>query len=158
MEFSTTRHFDYSGLPYDKSIYNFSDSVVREDKLGGFTEFCISVLPLNKIIGLLNRIWLKIIYQIYGRKNLTRGKGVLSKPLTISNKDNLKSKYYETASVELMTAVKFPFYVNFLKNKDFLQVASHPKMICRHNLFTLRRFLKHIYGRYQIETDFHKMI
>lgn len=157
-EFSAVRHFDYSGMPRNKSIYRFNDSVVREDENGDFIELCISVLRINKITGLLDRIWLKLSH-IAGRDEyLPRGEGIVPVPLTPHGEEKSTNKGCEQASVEGMTKVKLAAYFDFLKKNSYMQLASHPKMVNRDNLAVFRVFLQDIFKRYQIETDFLKMV
>ena len=57
-----------------------------------------------------------------------------------------------------MTMVNLPFYAKFLKNHNYMQLVSHPKIIGTHNLYMFRKFLDNMSNEYQIETDFYKMI
>lgn len=157
-EFSTARYFDYPGVPGERNIYCFKDDITQENTDGSFMEFCVSVLPVSKTIDILDRVWRKIIFEIYDNMEYRRGKGILSEPLDISNKNNFKNKGCEMASIELMTIVKLPFYIKFLKNNGYMHIASHPKLIGKHNLYIFGKFLDSIYKKYQIETDFYKMI
>ena len=62
------------------------------------------------------------------------------------------------ASVELLSIVKLPTYLNYFEQHDYMQFVSHPKMLSKHNLTTFKKFLATIYEKYEVETDCLKTI
>jgi hypothetical protein len=67
------------------------------------------------------------------------------------------SIYSEMISVELLNRPKLPFYLKYLDQHDYMHFISHPKMLTRHNLKTLRKFLEKATSGYDLETNYKKM-
>ena len=61
-------------------------------------------------------------------------------------------------SVELLTVVKYPLYLKFIKEREYMQWISHPKMLTTSNLKLFKKFVRKVFGLYTIETDFVKLL
>lgn len=161
-QFTEAQHFDFSDAP-EKPIYRFSNDVCKEDPVGNFTEFNISSLKISPYLNFINKIWTKLLVRLLNDHTFLKGQGQQS-----VNKDGstpkksvgieLGNPEYERLAIELMTAVKLPLYLRFIKDETYMHLISHPKMITRHNLKVFDKFLEKVLEKYSVETDFHNMI
>ena len=119
--------FDYTKTP-KSHIYNFEDSVVKEDMNGSFKEFSIKFIEIKG--------WRKVVNGISYRINKNNpffssyGDGIASGNKISSNKrkkNYLRSR--ETISLELLNFIKMNIYYSDIKNNDFQHFISHPKLI-----------------------------
>jgi hypothetical protein len=161
-QFTDAQYFDFSETPH-KDIYRFSDDICREDPSGSLTQFTISSLHIPPYISLLNKLFLKIRYNLTGDHTFLKGEGQPSveihglNPVSPHGK-HLGTSSWERVSVELLTSVKLNCYLDFLKNHPFMHFISHPKMVTAHNLYVFDKFLYKAFDQYEIETDFRNMI
>ncbi len=146
--------YNFTSVP-PKSIYKFTDEVVVEVKEDGrFYEFVIS--SIKKSSGMQ-----KIIERIFNKylwltENKSMGDGYsISKP---GEKGEVNDSKMEMASLELMTAMNLNKYYRFLKDENYLQIISHPKMLSKHNLKIFQRFLKSATDKYELITDYKLML
>lgn len=160
--FSNAQYFDFSSAP-EKNIYCFEDDVTIEKQKGRFTQFNISSIYINVFSRLLDKIFLKYLYKIKGDHTFTRGQGQIAvksdmqKPTAIKGHDISDSKK-ERIAVELLTKIKLPLYIEFFNKNNYMHFISHPKMLTQHNHKMFDSFLKNAFSRFEIETDFKKMI
>jgi peptidoglycan/xylan/chitin deacetylase (PgdA/CDA1 family) len=150
------RKFSSEGPDYDYSAvqltqpYTFSKDITKGEK-GPFTEFPITTIPFYGSKKILNRVLLKYLH-LKGDTRSGDGNGVLAgskeKPTSNSGRDMI--------SIELLTAVKLPLYMEFLKRNNYLQMISHPKMLTPNNLATFQKFMRKVFTLYQVESDFAK--
>lgn len=149
---TTAQFFDFSRIPY-KKIYCFEDDISTEVPAGQFTEFTISAIHISLFRKFLNKLVLKILSeQSYGDGHAVFPEKLENKPITPSN--TLRKP--EWVSIEELTWAKLPLYLNFIKQNDYMQFISHPKMLMPHNLSTFEKFLAEVFSKYEIETDFRK--
>lgn len=157
--------YDFSVMPGMKSItsaqqydyttasnnipYTFSEDPCKADK-GGFTEYPISTIREPYREKQLNRLLLKYLW-IKGDRGFGDGSGIA--PQITEQVTSGK----EMVSIELITRVKLPSYLRYLKKYDYMQFISHPKMLPEHNIRIFARFMKRAFSRYDIETDFMKI-
>jgi hypothetical protein len=159
--FSDAQYFDFSSAP-EKTMYCFEDNVTVEKQNGPFTQFNISSIYINDNVRFLDKILLKYLYKIKGDHTFTRGEGQRSvnsdmqKPAAHKGHDILNSKK-ERIAVELLTKAKLSAYLNFFDTNNYMQFISHPKMLTQHNHKMFDRFLKNVFDKFEIETDFKKM-
>ncbi len=159
---STAQFYDFSTAPR-KSVYRFQDDVCEESVNGRFIEFSISSVKIPLILNMINKIWLKYQYRILNDHTFKKGEGQHTtstgdtEPAAGTGK-NMINTSWERISIELLTSVKLPVYTDYMKSSDYMHFISHPKMITRHNLKVFDKFLKMVFDKYTIETDFHKMI
>lgn len=159
--FSDTQFFDFSACP-KKNIYRFENDVVVENRQGNFTQYTISSIYINQMLGFFDKVWLKYLYKIKGDHTFTRGQGQVAvktdmqKPNSITGHDILSAKK-ERVAIELLTAVKLPAYLKYMRQNDYMHFISHPKMLTQHNHKIFKAFLQKVYNEFEIETDFKKM-
>ncbi|MEO5570205.1 MAG: hypothetical protein ABIT08_01650 [Bacteroidia bacterium] len=160
-QFSSAQYFDFSMTP-KKDIYHFEDDVTVEKTNGRFTEFNISSLEIKNSTRFFDKAWLKYIHKIKGDHTFNKGQGQASvandmqQPAAVKGHDILNSKK-ERIAVELLTLVKLPAYLKFIHDNNYMQFISHPKMLTQHNHKIFDRFLKKVFGTFEVETDFKKM-
>ena len=161
-QFSNAQYFDFSNAP-NKPIYAFNNEASLEDRNGNFIQVSSSILSINSVYNKADKIHRKILFKLLNDHTYKRGIGQQSKRLQdvlpisesgVSTSDNSK----EPASVELMSIVKMPLYNKFIEQNDFMHFVSHPKMLSRHNLKTLDKFLTSIFNKYTIESDYLKIV
>lgn len=160
-QFSNAQIFDYSDAP-EKQVYRFEDRVVEENLNGQFIQIGSSVIPITKNLDVLDRIYKKLLNIFKLDKDYGKGEGQASYPIQghtprSKNGINIFSRTHEVASFENLSLVKLQVYKKHLSQTNFLHLVSHPKMLGRHNLYIFEKFLKSVYGKHKIETDFIKI-
>lgn len=148
---SNAHWYDFTETP-KKNIYNFSEDISVENSNGEFTEFAISKINITGIINFLSRVFLKFIPS----DQKINGDGISVDLHEIKIKKLLNKN--EMVSIELMTRVKLPSYFDFLSNNDYMHFISHPKMISPHSMNCFKKFISESFNKYEINTDFRKMI
>lgn len=161
-QFTDAQHFDFSNSP-SKPVYQFSTDVCIEDPNGKFTEFNISSIKISSALNFINKVWLKILYKLPGDYGFKRGEGQPSRIITSIKPvnpggHNLSLPGKDRICVEDLTIIKLNTYLEFLEQNSYMHFISHPKMITRHTLSVFQKFLKKTFKKYEVETDFHKMI
>jgi hypothetical protein len=148
---SEKQYFDFSITP-SKDIYHFKNNPLIEEN-GKFSEYVISVLEIPKVNQFLNKILLKILWQL---KQRSIGDGVGA--LASGGKSNSeKNKLMEMVSLELLTDFRLPLYLKYIDVKEYIQFISHPKMLSAYNLMIFNKFLYKFTRRYEFETDYKNM-
>jgi hypothetical protein len=56
--------------------------------------------------------------------------------------------------MELMNITTLPSYLKYIKENDFMHFVSHPKMLNKHCLFVMKKFLESASKSYKLESDF----
>ncbi|OQB62917.1 MAG: hypothetical protein BWX95_01201 [Bacteroidetes bacterium ADurb.Bin141] len=161
--FSNAQFFDFSEAP-EKSVYHFQNDIVKENDKGLFTELNISSVFIPKNVQFLNKIFQKFYFKLTGDHSFNRGEGQIAvkidpsivKPTT-HGYDILNSNW-ERVAIELMSQIKMPVYKKFIQEQDYMHFISHPKMLTQHNIRMFDNFLSYAGSRYEIETDFRKMV
>ena len=147
---SDAQQYDFTNAPR-RPIYRFSDDIVKENMNGDLFEFTISGIQLSAFRRFLNRLFLKL-----NTFSTTRiGNGISVKNLS---GDFNKLSHYEMLSIELLTFIKYPLYLNFVDKNEFVQFISHPKMTTLHGFSQFQKFINEFLSTYAVETDFKKMI
>lgn len=151
MNTSERQFFDFSTVP-PKDIYHFkNDPLIAES--GKFSEYVISVLEIPKLNQFLNKILLKILWKL---KQRSIGDGTGAK--ASGGKSNPETdKLMEMVSLELLTDLRLPLYMKYIKSKEYIQFISHPKMLSGYNLMVFKKFLSKFTKRYEFETDYKNM-
>ena len=145
-----TLNYDFKSIDYNSSPYRFETNVNQKSEFGKYREYPISSILINKK-AISNKIINKILWKIpYGR-NTGDGIGAVFKSFSRNPSDYDLTK--EMVSIELLTINKLKTYNRFLKDNEYMQFISHPKMISKHNLDTLSKFLKKATANYSIESD-----
>jgi hypothetical protein len=162
-QFTDAQHFDFTEHP-EKYIYSFSSDVCREDIDGEFTEFSINPIRITSLNRIMGDAYLKFYYRITGDHTFHKGEGHVPTDdvSKIPASDNGFHMGYENntqrISIELMHPCNLGDYKKFLKENDYMHFISHPKMINRMNMKCFDRFLKYGNSKYELESDFRKMI
>lgn len=158
--------YDFSVLPKAKHIssgqqYDFSDIDIISPYLfstdvtvggkGDYVEFPISVMPVSSIKAIQDKALLKYL-SWRGIRSYGDGQGVVAETKEKSENGS------EMVAIELLTSVKLNAYLEFLKKSSYMQFIAHPKMLSTHNLNTFNKFLERARSRYNLETDFLKMV
>lgn len=160
-QFTDAQYFDFTIAP-EKDIYYFEEDVCRESPKGRFTQYSISSLPISAFTSAVDRLILKLRYRFLNDHTFHKGEGQPSFEIpginpAGTNGRNLSDSHWERVSVELLTAVKLDSYLKFMDQNKYMHFISHPKMITRHNLGVFDKFLKVVFDKYSVETDFKKM-
>jgi len=161
-QFSNAQYFDFSVVP-DKPIYKFTNDITQEDINGQFTQVSSSVIELNASTILTSKIMNKILHLTGDNKAFGKGKGQM--PLIIKGitphsavGKSIYDPKYQFASMELMNITTLPSYLKYLKENDFMHFVSHPKMLNKHCLFVMKKFLESASKGFKLESDFLKII
>jgi hypothetical protein len=161
-QFTEAQQFDFSNAP-DKDVYCFADDVCKENDQGEFTAFRISSTEIDSFTRLLEKLWIKILYRFAGDHTFARGEGQTSRLLTGKNPVNssginMDTPGRERISIELLNRIKLGAYLRYLEHNVHMHFLSHPKMINDHSMTIFRNFLKTVYKKYDVVTDFKLMI
>ncbi len=161
--FSNAQYFDFSLAP-EKNIYAFSNNVTAEDIAGSFYQFNISSIHINPVTKFAERLFLKLYTKLFNDHSYNRGEGQIAVKLDLQNfkpatsgHDILDSNW-ERVAIELLTRMKLPVYKKLFSETDYMHFISHPKMLTNHNIRMFDKFLQHAFSKYDLETDFKKMI
>jgi hypothetical protein len=147
-----TLSFNFIEISENAKPYKFQNSVVQENKTGEFIEFPISSIHYE-FNNFVNRIVKKVLWRSAFGKPFGDGYAAHSQ-LKIDEKSRIG---LEMVSIELLTTYNLKWYKKFLKDNDYMQFISHPKMISKHNLNMLNRFLKFAQRQAQLNTDFREI-
>lgn len=160
-QFSNAQIFDYSDTP-EKDVYRFEDRVDEEMTIGKFIQIKSSAIPITKKMDLSDRLYKKLLNLFKLDKDYGLGEG--HPPIQIKGREakskngiNIFSGTHEVASFENLSLIKLQVYKKHLTDKNYLHLVSHPKMLGRHNFYVIDKFLKSVYNKHQIETDFIKI-
>ena len=161
-QYTKAQYFDFSNK-VDKDIYRFGTDVLKEEKDGPFIEVSSNILQIPKQADLLHRIHQKYLWFI--KKDYSYGKGIGQyegnikdiQPTSPEGKQHMHDRY-EFFSLELLSIAKVGTYLNFFKENNYMHFVSHPKMLSEHNIDMLDRFVGKAKAKYEIETDFKKII
>lgn len=133
------------------SVYKFSDAVELSDNSGTFTEYGISNIETPLVNNFCNKLLLKYLWKT-GNRNFGDGNGAIK-----SNNKNAVASRKEMISIELLTTMRLLLYKKFIKELDYMQFISHPKMISKHNLNCLDAFLRFTKSNFTVNYDFRKI-
>jgi len=148
--------FDFRNVP-KKSIYKFKNDIVQEDTNGQFLEITISKVNIPVLLKILNKIFLKVYYKL-NKKSNCKGKSISVQIYESSFEKKLFQSDVSTSSIELLNIPLYPIYIDLINKNEFIHFISHPKMINTHNLFVFEKLLNNAFNKYDIETDFFKII
>jgi hypothetical protein len=143
--------YDFTAAP-PENIYKFTNDVNIKDPKGHFTEFAISSIHMAPLTKWFNKLLLKYLSIT---KNHNLGDGIsndLSAGAIHRQNDN------EMIAIELLTKAKLKTYLNFMTENNYMHFISHPKMLSKHNIETFDTFLEKVKRRYDVITDYKKMI
>ncbi|HXB39769.1 MAG TPA: hypothetical protein VNZ49_04455 [Bacteroidia bacterium] len=146
-----SQKFDFREAPA-KSFYHFSDDVIEENTSGIYTEIPISTLKISYPSRILNRVLTRLMY-MKGVSNYGDGYSTFSASVA-----EIKPPGNEMASIENLTLVNLSDYKGALRNNNYLQFISHPKMVTPLNLECFDQLLKDITKKYKVNTDFKKLV
>lgn len=161
--FSNAQYFDFSKAP-QKTIYQFENDITTEQNNGRFTEFNISSIYIPQSIKLLEKLFLKLYYKITNDHSFSRGEGQIAvkidKNLVTPQQQghDILDSAWERIAIELMSIIKQGEYKKYLNTNEYMHFISHPKMLTRHNIKMFDKFLKFASEKYNLETDFRKMV
>lgn len=147
---SEKQYFDFSSTPA-KDVYSFSSDPLKEDA-GPYTEYVISVLEISRRNQWLNRLLLKLLWRLNYR-SIGDGVGAAAS----GKKAHTENKFTEMASIELLTGVRLPQYLDYIAQHNYLHFISHPKMLSPYNISIFKKFLITFTRQHRFETDFRKM-
>lgn len=154
---SDAHTFDFRKAPVNTPIYRFTDDVCVEEKDGMFTEWSISTISMTrfekwidfKISGLTQRIMKKEI-----QKGSTVSSNIIKKGDVYSKKNVIRI----IASFEGLNFFRIKKLDTAIKRSNYFQFISHPKLITRREFNMTQKLFFSLKKKYQIETDFRKVI
>lgn len=155
-------HFRKYGIKYEFSKmensqpYRFNDNFLK-NRNGDFTEFPITHIELTSFTILRNRLLAKYLWRT-GDRGYGDGTGAVTGKMQSEEIQKHERGAGEMAAIESLTQVKLPAYLKFLARNNYMQFIAHPKMLSRHSIKTFRMWMRTAYDKYEIETDFMKMV
>jgi peptidoglycan/xylan/chitin deacetylase (PgdA/CDA1 family) len=156
-QFTDAQHFDFSTC-IKSNIYRFSNKVEQADDHGPFIEITSDIIYIEPWKKFIDKIYLKFLYKVMHDSTHLKGIGVNSQEVKSKAKSpfgiNLTNSNYERVSIELLTRIKLSSYKNFIRNQEFVQFVSHPKILTQHNIKMLKCLLKFAVERFNINSDF----
>ncbi len=150
---SDIQFYDFRNAPY-KNIYTFENDPLVESKNGRYKEYSISILNISSLNQFLNKLLLAVIWRLKYRSMGDGVGSVASAETAVINEKEIK----EMVSMELLTDVRLPLYLKYIKKNEYMHFISHPKMLSHYNLVVFRKFLAKFTSRYEFETDYKKML
>lgn len=155
--FSDAHVFDFRTASRNSSIYQFSDDPCVEDKAGPFTEWTISTLTMTRFEKWIN---FKVggLIQRFGKIEKRKGTTVSSVIKEEGDSYGTKDKIRTTASFEGLNPFIFRKYISAIRKSCYFQFISHPKLITNRDFYLIEKLFSSLKNKYQIETDFRKII
>ena len=149
-------NYDFSDIPL-KKIYPFDEIVSVENLNGKFIEFTIDYIQVDTISKISNSLWIRFLERFFDAKRM--GDGIATKAYLV-NKGISKNLFHnkETLSIELLNITKIAMYLNYLANNEYMHFISHTKFFSEHNLWAFEKFINKADKKYELITDFRKMI
>ena len=147
--YTDAQQYDFTNVKW-KPKYTFSDSVTEEEINGQFIEMPISTRDKTKNT-LVERLLLKYHWKT-GIRSFGDGIGAVPKQLDYTPEKQVKG--LDMVSIELMNAANLKTHLRLLKDTTTVQFLSHPKMLTKHSVKTLGRFLAHSKKNYSVNFDF----
>lgn len=144
---SEANYYDFRTAGH--SIYFFKDNVLREEQ-GPFCEFPVSTVAAGNFSKFIHRVERKILWHLK-IKNMGDGNSVKFSAKTSSDYAD------RVLSIDTILLSKLSGYKRFIRQNDYTHFASHPKMISAYSIKLFDRFLKHVYSKYAVTSDFKKM-
>lgn len=143
--------FDFSSVK--KCIYRFNDDITVETSDGAFTEFALKFVETPLLYRLANSLFYRLFMK--GSPFQKYGDGI-STSHKISTADKSRFASNETFSVEMLNAVKLPLYLKEAREKKYLHLLSHPKLVSAYNLHIFDKLLYRLKSSGSCEFDFKK--
>ena len=139
--------FDFKNVK--KDIYTFVDDVTKDED-GNFYEFTTSVNSIDRFQYFVNKIERKILW-VLKINNIGDGTAI----------DIKDQKYVKSSnmflSIDTLLISGIPKLLYFIKKKNYVHFASHPKMLSVYNIFLFKYLLKFIFNKYNVISDFRKI-
>lgn len=148
---SDFQNFNFENAPV-KDSYGFTEDVMKEDINGIFIEVPISTVKIPPFTRFFNKLFIKLLYK---KGVVNFGDGISTNSASV--KEHV-SRNHEMASIELLTIININDYLKKLDHENVIHFISHQKMLSPHNIICLEVFLKKAMSKYEINTDFKKMI
>jgi hypothetical protein len=150
---SDAQCFDFRNAP-EPDYYQFDDDVLKEQKAGVFKEYCISSIKMSKRTSWWSGKNDSLCFRL-GVKGYGRGTGVKTANVEASSQRDEHGNRELMASIEELNVVTYFEYKKAVKNSDYFQFISHPKMVTPVQLYLFERLLRKLKSK-KIETDFRK--
>ncbi len=151
---SNALKFDFSEIQPNATPYSFSQEVSIPEKNGIYRQYPISSVSFNKR-NLPNRILEYILWRTPPGQKFGDGQ---SAQIINKHQETEYDQKMEMVSIELLNLSRLETYKAFLRKNQYMQFISHPKMITPHNLSVLKKFLGFTTKRYQVNSDWKKII
>lgn len=149
-----SNRFDFSSVK--KNIYRFTEEVEVEDAAGIYCEYALRLFEMPFGARLRNSV-LHRIHNRFRNDYHKYGDGLSMSNLIVPDKKGAGISS-ETFSVELLNEVKLPLYLSEAKDRGYLHLLSHPKLISEYNLRIFSFFLDRITSQEEVEFDFEQFI
>jgi hypothetical protein len=151
---SEAQYFDFTSCP-DADIYRFEMDPTKEKTDGPFREYTISSIQLSNTMQLLNRLWNKYLWKT-GVRSVGDGLSVaVGEENKITKKRGSRNdQSRQMLSIESLTLPLLPLYKKFIDDHSYSHFISHPKMLSTHNFRCFDKMLRHITGKYDLQTNF----
>ena len=152
---SDAHYYDFRNAPVNRPVYNFSEDVCTTDENGPFTEWTISVMPINNlgqwfdfsISGLLRRL---------GITGKQRGATVASSHRIEGDVYDDENSTRYVASFEELNPYRVMKYLRIIRSNDYFHFISHPKLLNGFELKMVELLFKSLGKKNSLETDFRK--
>jgi hypothetical protein len=141
--------FDYLHVTYDRP-YRFDSRIEIEEKNGPFAEFPISVIRFGQGTNILDRVIRKVLWKMGDRGWGDGLSGQVTGPVSPQG--------LRMVSLDALTMAQLPAYYAYVRDSDYMHWLTHPKMLTKHSLRCFGRFFRNVCRKYDVESDFRKMI
>ena len=147
--YTEAQQFDFSDVEW-KAQYSFSDVVTEEDKNGSFVELPISIRRRTKD-SLREKLLLKYLWKT-GNRSFGDGIGAVPNKIDYTPKKIVEG--VDMVSLDLINAANFGEHLQLLKDRKTIQFLSHPKMLSKHSIKMMKKFLSYASKHYSLNFDF----
>lgn len=134
--------------------YRFNSNILEPEDHGFFKEYTINQFSFSGYHRLVNSLLYRILIKKEAWQAFGNGKGAVH----ILKNNHLRKGPFEIVtesySVELMNPWKIKRYEANLKEKRYLHMLSHPKLMSKGNLMCLDKFLKSVCSHSEVNFDF----
>jgi hypothetical protein len=141
--------YDFTNISSD-AVYRFSSDVNQPQSSGNFIEVPISSIDRSGF-AFYKELQDKWLWRTEGGRSMGKGRSIAINVTSVHSAG-------EMTSIELLTGAKVNAYLHYVRNNEYMQFISHPKMLSRHNLKSLEKFLAAISTEFTFVHDWKKSV
>jgi hypothetical protein len=154
-QISDAHNFDFRNIPVNTTIYSFENDISTPLDDGRFKELAISTINISKIEKWFN-FKINGILKRLGRIPEINGSTVSLNSLAQGDIYESYNRNRFIASFEGLNPFLLFRYKKIIKQVDYFQFISHPKLISPYEFKLIHKLLLYV-SKFKLETDFRKI-